>query len=968
MKRKLFLSSAVIPTLLASGAMGQVVNFHASNNNSSLAGFVGTMGGDSYNELFAGQGAYADAGNNIWNGFGATDAYGSGAYYSGGFGSGTPWPLQYGNPGNPYAAYSPSYNANTGWISSTGPSLISATSFGQPNSGATINGNADSTGQFTPVTLLVGGYGQDSGNPAGRALAIPNGTPSFLMLESAETSGAGSNEVFTLQNVSPGTYGLYLYGENFNNNAGTLFSVNSGNAHNGIAATLNAQNGKPAPTFVEGQNFVIFENVAPDTSGNITITATANPECGVGNNNVTNEIDVNGFQLISNPPPTAVGSTAAQNVWAGGTASFSFSPAFAANPSFRWQFISGGVTNNLSDGDNISGSATTNLIITNVSAGNVGLYQCVLSTATATNTSPAAPLTILISPATGPLKPGDSTSTVGDIFQPDDSIFDFNNTNGFPYNTVPPAFNMLVGNVEDGTLDQYENFGTNDSVAPFGGPVGFVVTPSVGATIATAMRLFTASSHPEDDPADYLLEGSNDGTNFTTIAGGLLGLPPQRNAAGGAINITNQVLQEIDFTNSAPYATYRMTFTNVNDDDIASNGVQIAEIQLLGSLAPQKPGIVREPAPLDVVVLGGTLEASVLASGPGPLSYQWYFNTSQAITNATNALLTLPNLQATNSGSYNCVISNAYGSTNSTALYVVYSIEPSFNTNGSGWTSTNNGVSPAQGTFITNNVLELTDTNYSESTSFFFDYPMYIGAFKASFIYTDVGSPGTANSTADGFTFCLQNSAAGASALQISSTGSGLGYYLLSNSVALATELYNNGDNAPGLALAVDGQGSAGTLAGGYLFGGTGNVSVISGDGIQYDIAYDGNNFAVTLTDTNNPTEIFTTNYVIGPLSAIVGGDSAFIGFTGATGGTTAIQTIANFSFTPIPTLSAGESGGQVVISWPTAIGGFALQQSSSLNSTNWTTVPGPFNIVSNQYQTEVSSPAGNQFFRLVAP
>jgi hypothetical protein len=195
-----------------------------------------------------------------------------------------------------------------------------------------------------------------------------------------------------------------------------------------------------------------------------------------------------------------------------------------------------------------------------------------------------------------------------------------------------------------------------------------------------------------------------------------------------------------------------------------------------------------------------------------------------------------------------------------------------------------------------------------------------------------------------------------------------LGYYQLTNSVALATELYNNGDNAPGIAFASDGQGSLGVLPGGYLYGPTGNVSVISGDSIRYDILYDGNNLTVTLTDTNTPSDTYTTNYVVGPLSAIVGGDSAFIGFTAATGGTTAIQTIANFSFTPIPVLSAAESNGSVVITWPTAIGGYSLQQSSSLSSTNWTTVPGPFNVVSNQYQHVASSPTGNQFYRLVVP
>jgi hypothetical protein len=950
--------------------MAQVVNFHDSHNTPSLVGFVGVTGGDSYSELFAGQGAYSDPGNNIWNGFGATGAYGSGAYYSGGFGSGTPWPLQYGNPGNPYAAYSASYNAASGWTSSTGTSLISATTWAKPSSGPTINGNATSGGQYTQVTLLVGGYGEDSGNPTGRGPAVPDGTPSFLLLESAETSGAGSNEMFTLQNVPAGTntYGLFLYGANFNNNAGTLFSVNSGTAHDGIAATLNSGIGAPAAIFVEGQNFVIFENVSADLSSNITITAMPNPQAGVGNNNVANEIDVNGFQLIFNPPPTAVASTVAQNVWAGGTANFSFTPVFAASPSFRWQSIIGGVTNDLSDGGTISGSGTTNLTISNVVVTNVGLYQCVIFTAAATNTSPAAPLTILTSTANGPVRAGDPISTFGNVLQPGDLLSDFNNTNGFPYNSVPPAFNMLVNNVEDNTLDQYENFGTNGSFAPFDGPVGFTVTPNAGVAIVTGMRLFTASTHPEDDPADYLLEGSNDGTNFTPIAGGLLALPAQRNAAGGPINITNQVLKEIDFANTTAYATYQLIFTNVNDNDTASNGVQIAEVQFLGSLAALKPGIVRQPAPIEVVVLGGTLNASVVASGPGPLGFQWYFNTSQAIANATNASLTLTNLQTTNVGSYTCVISNAYGSTNSTALSVVSAFEPTFNTNGTGWTMTNNGVSPAQGTFITNNVIELTDTNYNEVTSFFFDYPMYIGAFKASFIYTDVGSDGTANATADGFTICLQNSAAGASALQNGASGSCLGYYQLTNSVALATELYNNGDNAPGIAFASDGQGSLGVLPGGYLYGPTGNVSVISGDSIRYDILYDGNNLTVTLTDTNTPSDTYTTNYVVGPLSAIVGGDSAFIGFTAATGGTTAIQTIANFSFTPIPVLSAAESNGSVVITWPTAIGGYSLQQSSSLSSTNWTTVPGPFNVVSNQYQHVASSPTGNQFYRLVVP
>jgi hypothetical protein len=649
MKRKLLLSSTLASALLASGAMAQVVNFHDDNSGSDPI---------SYDELFAGQGAYADPGNNIWNGFifAHDNIYQSTWFYSGDPGSGAGvLPQQYGNPGNPYAAY---YNGSGVWVSSTGGSLFLY------SGSLTTCGNSDSSGQWTPITLSVSGPTGDTGSFGG----TPNGSPEYLLGMSSYVSGGGT-EVYTLQNVPAGTYGLFLYGATYFNNRGTLFSLNSGNAHNGIAATLNGQNGVPAQTFVEGQNFVIFENVTPDGSGNITITATPNPQDGVGNGNLSGQADVNGFQLISNPPPTAVAPTAAQNVLAGGTASFSFSPAFASSPTFHWQFISGGVTTPLSDGitngATISGSVTTNLTVANVTPANVGLYQCVITAGTATGTSPAAPLTIVSSTNNTPLQAGDLVTVFSDVLAPGDTLSDFNNYMGqpLPYTSVPPPWNMTVANVEDGTLSQYLNYGANGSIPPFSGPVGFTVTPKAGATVVTGLRIFTASSHPEDDPADYLLEGStNGGSTYTAISGGLLGLPAQRNAAGGPINIANQALQEIDFANTAAYTTYRLTFTNVCTNVYpnggASNGVQVAEVQLLGSLAPLPPGILQQPEAAQILLPGGTLRASVVADGPGPFSYQWYVNSSQ-MPNATNAALMVSNVQT--AATYQCVVSNSYG-------------------------------------------------------------------------------------------------------------------------------------------------------------------------------------------------------------------------------------------------------------------------------------------------------------------
>lgn len=58
--------------------------------------------------------------------------------------------------------------------------------------------------------------------------------------------------------------------------------------------------------------------------------------------------------------------------------------------------------------------------------------------------------------------------------------------------------------------------------------------------------------------------------------------------------------------------------------------------------------------------LGGTTNFSVVAEGQGPLKYQWLFN-AVPIQDATNALLTLTNLQTTAAGDYSVIVSNIHG-------------------------------------------------------------------------------------------------------------------------------------------------------------------------------------------------------------------------------------------------------------------------------------------------------------------
>lgn len=70
---------------------------------------------------------------------------------------------------------------------------------------------------------------------------------------------------------------------------------------------------------------------------------------------------------------------------------------------------------------------------------------------------------------------------------------------------------------------------------------------------------------------------------------------------------------------------------------------------------------------------------SVVADGSAPIFYQWYFNTNTPLDGATNSLLTLTNVQLTNSGAYFCVVTNSFGADTSAVaqLTVTVPVAPS---------------------------------------------------------------------------------------------------------------------------------------------------------------------------------------------------------------------------------------------------------------------------------------------------
>jgi fibronectin-binding autotransporter adhesin len=214
-----------------------------------------------------------------------------------------------------------------------------------------------------------------------------------------------------------------------------------------------------------------------------------------------------------------------------------------------------------------------------------------------------------------------------------------------------------------------------------------------------------------------------------------------------------------------------------------------------------------------------------------------------------------------------------------------------FGGGGTGWQtnqSTNFHATP-----ITNDVLELTDGNTSESTSAFDTTPVpTTGNFVASFTYTAT-SNGFPNNAADGAAFVLQ--AAGDTAL--GGGGGGLGVSGIAGpGLVLSFNIYQPSSVGAGFFAAAS--GTLSPNSGSYES--VSPVTLNNADPKYVVISY--NAAAQTLTEqltdpTASPIATTTLTYTGVNLGSIFGGQTAYVGFTGGSGGATATQTISNFRF-----------------------------------------------------------------------
>ena len=91
--------------------------------------------------------------------------------------------------------------------------------------------------------------------------------------------------------------------------------------------------------------------------------------------------------------------------------------------------------------------------------------------------------------------------------------------------------------------------------------------------------------------------------------------------------------------------------------------------------SPSPPVITKQPAS-QAVLAGSSVLFTVGVAGSSPLSYQWWFNSTNRLAAGTNSSLTISNAQPANTGSYSVVVTNALGAAvSSNALLAIVELE-----------------------------------------------------------------------------------------------------------------------------------------------------------------------------------------------------------------------------------------------------------------------------------------------------
>lgn len=545
-----------------------------------------------------------------------------------------------GNTAN--AWYERGYNYNVLGSEPVSPTnvitLAAAAASGLPAAGANVTNAAGDRIYTMPASYTANNaiYLSPSNKTATVSLTAPTTASVISFLGAAANGNPNVQVVVTHQDTSKETNIITVY-DWFNQTPAYVFGAN-GRVEVDTAQFNNATNTAFTPRLFGCE--AIVSAASPITQIDLTYTNDASGRVAL-------------FALSGTTdaiPPVFVSSPTSQKVNVGTPVNFSVSALANVAISYQWQKGTNGVFVNIVNGGTISGAQTTTLAISAAAESDEATYRCVATTGAGSVNSAAATL-LVITPLAVVTAPGDSI------------------TRYEPLGGSVPGANEDVSKAIDGTCQKYLNFGNGTGITANGIPLGFVVTPSAGRTKLNAMILYTANDGTGRDPANVILQGSdNGGATWTTIVSNLVTMPDDRNEGSYVCDpLTNDIVQ-LRFTNDNYYASYRWYLTRVKGTDTL---MQVGEVQLRGVVDTSGVPFFSVQPPPAKAFDGTSASFSVVAVGTPPPDTFWLRKNGAsysaivdggAYSGAQTTFLSISPVGFADAGEFVCVATNTSGS------------------------------------------------------------------------------------------------------------------------------------------------------------------------------------------------------------------------------------------------------------------------------------------------------------------
>ena len=318
------------------------------------------------------------------------------------------------------------------------------------------------------------------------------------------------------------------------------------------------------------------------------------------------------------------------------------------------------------------------------------------------------------------------------------------------------------------------------------------------------------------------------------------------------------------------------TGTTLNAIAVASGYIQSPVSTAIFTFANQTPPVSFSPS-------AGTYQnAQTVTLTDADANAKIYYTTDGSAPSASSNLYTGP-IQVPASETINAIAIDPtlQNSNIATAAYVIQS--------GGGTIDFSNGFSSTTGLILNGSAvaqddtrLQLTNGGLWQAGSAFWGIPIGIQAFTTTFEFQ------LSSAQANGFTFTIQNMGP----RSLGGNSAGLGYQGIQQSVAVKFNFYNY-ENEGSDSTGVYTNGEAPVLP--TIDISPSGIQLASGDSIQAQITYDGTTLTLMMLDlVTNKT--FTTSQAIN-IPQVVGANTAYVGFTGGSGGLSASQKILSWTY-----------------------------------------------------------------------